>query len=68
MKLRARLLRSLAGGCGPASKNVLRGMALYHGYTREEFKETFAAMLADGEIVMIGDRRGATYAIPKGSK
>ncbi len=67
MKLRAWLLRSLSGPCGAATKNTLRGLARSHGYA-DEFEETFKALIAAGAIVMVGDRRGATYAIPKRRK
>jgi len=31
MLLRTRLLRTVSGDCGPANKNVLRGIAKAHG-------------------------------------
>lgn len=67
MKLRAWLLRSLSGPCGAATKNTLRGLARSHGYV-DEFEETFKAMIDAGDVVMVGDRCGATYAIAKRHK
>lgn len=60
MKLRTYLLRAVSSDCGRASKNVLRGIAKAHGKL-EEFDQTFRAMLAAGELVMHGTRRGAVY-------
>jgi hypothetical protein len=64
MKLRARLLRVVTGGCGPATKATLRGIARAHGL-EEEFDDTFGAMLVAGQLVMFGDKRGARYGVSK---
>lgn len=60
MLLRTRIMRAVSGDCGPASKNVLRGIAQACGKVTE-FDRTFRAMLAAGELVMRGTRRGAVY-------
>ena len=60
MRLRTRLLRAVSTDCGPASKNVLRGIAKACG-KQTEFDTTFRAMLAAGELVMHGTRKGAVY-------
>ena len=64
MKLRARLLRTVTGPCGPANRNILRGIARAHGFA-ESFDETFRSMLESGELVMYGRRKGAVYGTPK---
>jgi len=58
--LRTRLLRAVSNDCGPASKNVLRGVARAHGKA-DEFEQTFKAMVVAGELVMRGKRKGAVY-------
>jgi len=63
MKLSTRLLRAVSGDCGPANKNVLRGIARAAGQI-EIFDETLRSMLDAGEIQMYGDRRGAVYGVP----
>ena len=60
MKLRTRLLRAVSTDCGPASKNVLRGIAKACGKAGE-FDRTFRAMIAAGDLVMRGTRRDAVY-------
>lgn len=60
MKLHTRLLRAVSGDCGPASKNVLRGIAIGCG-KRAEFEKTFRAMLGAGELVMRGARKNSVY-------
>lgn len=60
MKLRTRLLRAVSGDCGPASKNVLRGIARACGKVTE-FDKTFHSMLAAGELHMHGARKSAVY-------
>ena len=61
MLLRTRLLRAVSTDCGPATKNVLRGIAKACG-KQTEFDKTFRAMLAAGELVMRGTRKGAVYS------
>lgn len=61
--LRTWLLRTVSGDCGPASKNVLRGIAKAHGLL-EQFERTFRKMLAAGELVMYGTRKDAVYGPP----
>jgi hypothetical protein len=63
MKLRTRLLRSLSNVCGPANKNVLRGLARAHGQI-EHFDKTLHEMLDSGELVMYGTRKAAVYGLP----
>jgi len=66
MKLRTRLLRIVSGDCGPASKNVLRGIARAHGYPSDhEFNRALRELLDAGELVMRGKRKGAVYGPPK---
>lgn len=60
MKLRTRLLRAVSSDCGPASKNVLRGIARSCGKVTE-FDKTFREMLATGELRMRGARKNAVY-------
>lgn len=67
MKLRTRLLRAVSNDCGSASKNVLRGIAGAHGKL-EEFDITLRAMLADGDLVIFGARKNATYGLPRRHK
>jgi hypothetical protein len=64
MKLRTRILRLVSGEHGPATKTTLRGIARHHGFC-EQFDATFRAMLDAGELVMFGDKRGATYGVRK---
>lgn len=70
MKHRARILKVLAdlpvqkGMLRGLSRNVLEGLAR----TPEERKaarQLIDYMLALGEIVMLGERRGAVYGLPK---
>lgn len=64
MKLRTRLLRAVSSDCGPASKNVLRGIAKAHGKL-EEFDITLRTMLTAGDLVIFGARKNATYGLPR---
>lgn len=60
MGLRARILRvTTETGSRPIA--MLRGLAR----GKENFASTFARMRARGEIVMHGERKGATYGPPK---
>jgi len=63
VKLNTRLLRAVSGDCGPANRNVLRGIARAAGQI-ESFDDTLNSMLGSGEIQMYGDRRGAVYGVP----
>jgi hypothetical protein len=62
--LRTWLLRAVSSGCGPAPKNVLRGIARRHGLL-DQFEVTFRRMLDAGELVMYGERKAAVYGTPK---
>ena len=62
MSLRARIARCTRES-GPVSYNSLQGLA-YTATQKTRFPEIFDAMLADGEIVMYGKRRGARYGAP----
>lgn len=62
--LRTWLLRAVAPDHGgPATKNILRGIARHHGLL-EQFDRTFRKMLATGELVMLGKRKNVTYGPP----
>lgn len=60
MGLRARILQSVSGECGPATKAVLRGLCRDEKQ-RETFPEIFRELLASRALVMIGARKNATY-------
>lgn len=64
MGLRARILKSVSGVCGNASKAVLRGQARDERQ-RTAFPEVLRELLASGELVMYGDKRGAVYGLPR---
>lgn len=63
MLLRTRLLRAVSGDCGPANKNVLRGIARACGEL-PRFESTLRGLLDAGELVMYGARKGALYGLP----
>lgn len=63
MLLRTRLLRTVSGDCGPASKNILRGIAKAHGQL-QQFTNTMRDLLDAGELVMYGQRKDAVYGPP----
>lgn len=60
MGLRARILRSVSGACGPATKAVLRWLCR-NEKQRGLFPEVFRELLSSGALVMIGTRKHATY-------
>lgn len=63
MLLRTRLLRTVSGDCGPASKNILRGIAKARGQL-PLFAKVFRALVDAGELVMYGERKNAVYGPP----
>lgn len=63
MLLRTRLIRTVSGDCGPANKNVLRGIAKAHGQL-QQFANTLRGLLDSGALVMYGTRKGAVYGMP----
>lgn len=65
MGLRARILRVVEPESGgPRKRSVLEGLAR-SPKQRAQFRQIFAAMLERGELVMLGDRRGARYGLPR---
>lgn len=56
-----RVLRPENGG--PRKRNILVGLARAKGY-KADFDTVFKRMPAAGEIVMVGSKRGARYALP----
>ncbi len=65
MGLRQRILRVVAPESGGDRKrNVLVGLARTEGQRRKAGK-IIDAMLAKGELVMRGDKRGAVYGLPR---
>lgn len=68
MKLRRRLLRVVEPDRGGARKlSVLRGLAAAK-HPDEDFDAVFAALLREGALVKLGDKRGATYGLPGGRR
>ncbi len=63
MGLRARIV-AVTRETGPRSKNVLRGLARDEKQ-RVQFDAIFRLLLDDKELVMHGDKRGATYGPPR---
>jgi hypothetical protein len=56
-----RVLRPENGG--PRKRTVLEGLAKHYGY-KADFDEVLKRMIDAGEIVMVGEKRGARYALP----
>ena len=57
-------MRAVQAPAGPATKNILRGIARHHGML-SQFENTLRGMLDAGTLVMYGERRGALYGLPK---
>ncbi len=69
MKLGGWLLRSVdPERGGAATKNLLRAVAQRHGASAGECDRVMRELLEAGKLVMIGDRKGATYALPTAKK
>lgn len=60
MGLRARILR-IATETGPRPRRWWS----YCAQGKDNFDTTFERMLQRGELVKFGDRKGATYGVPK---
>lgn len=56
-----RILRPENGG--PRSKNVLRGIA-----DPKRVERTLRRLMDAGQVMMVGDKRGARYALAGGSR
>jgi hypothetical protein len=62
---RARILRVVRPEYGgPRKRSVL--VALANGRGAPDGEALVADMIRRGELVMVGDKRGATYGLPKG--
>lgn len=60
-QIRKRLLRTLANDCGPARRATLEGLAEHHG--ARDPKALVGAMIAEGQLVQFGAKRGTRWGV-----